>query len=184
MKKLALFDLDGTLFDTEMVNFHAYQKAIEEVGFTLDYEEFKEKCIGRQFRDFIVEILPNQEELYKTIHKRKKELYKTFLNKARVNKHLIEIASLMKKEYNIAIVTTASKENVNDILKEFQLENFFDYVLTGDDVTHNKPNPECYLKAIEHFGAKIEDVIIFEDSLPGIQAAEQTGATIFLINKF
>lgn len=184
MKKLALFDLDGTLFDTEMVNYYSYQKAIEEQGYNLSYEEFKDKCIGRQFNDFIVDIIPYKKEVYSIIHKRKKELYKSFLSKARVNNHLIEIASLMKSKYHIAIVTTASKQNVNDILTEFKLNDFFDYVLTGEDVKNNKPDPECYFKAIEHFKVKIEDVIIFEDSLPGIEAASKTGASIFLVNKF
>ncbi len=184
MKKLALFDMDGTLFYTTKANYEAYRQAIEEQGYKLTYEVYSKDCMGRQFYDFISNIIPNREDLYPIIHKRKKELYPNFLNQVRVNQHLLDIAKAIKKDYNLAIITTASKKNVSDILSEFKLNNFFDLIITGEDVNKNKPDPECYFKAIEHFKADIKDVVIFEDSLPGIEAAKKTNATIFIINNF
>ncbi len=184
LKNLALFDLDGTLFDTDVVNFEAYKKALEEHSYTLKYEDYTKYCKGRQFNDFIVKIVPNREDLYPIIHRRKKELYPSYLCKARVNIHLINMIKLMKKSYVVAVVTTASRKNVEDILDYFKLNNLFDFIITGDDVKNNKPDPECYLKAIEKCGTEIKNVIIFEDSKPGIEAARKTGSTVFIIDKF
>lgn len=184
MKKLALFDMDGTLFDTKEVNFKAYQEAFKEQGYELKYADFQKYCLGRQFKDFMPNLIPNNKDVYPIIHKRKKELYPKYLKMARVNQHLINMARMLKKDYTLAIVTTASLQNTMDILNNFELFDLFDFLITGEDVKMNKPDPECYFKAIEKAKVPIEDVIIFEDSKPGIMAAEQTGATVFIIDKF
>ena len=184
MKKLALFDMDGTLFDTEKVNYYAYKQAIEEQGYSLDYETYQKYCIGRQFKDFIPNIIPDRKDLYSIIHARKKEVYPNYLEHARLNKHLINIAKNLKESYILAIVTTASKKNVDDILNKFKITDLFDFIITGEDVSKNKPDPECYFKAINKVKISEEDVIIFEDSKPGIEAARKTGATIIVIDRF
>lgn len=183
-KKLALFDMDGTLFDTEVVNFNAYKAAIEEQGLKFEYDYFINNCVGRQYKDFIYPVLGDRTDLFDIIHKRKKELYSRFLDKARVNEHLINIAKNIKEEYNLVIVTTASKKNTYDILEHFNLFDLFDLILTSEDVKKNKPDPEGYLKAIDYYKSNIDDVIIFEDSPVGVEAAKKTGATVFVINNF
>ena len=176
--------MDGTLFDTQDVNYWAYKAAFEEQGLNLNYNDYLKYCIGKQYNDFIVKLIPNNKEIYDIIHKRKKELYPNYLCKARMNEHLINFARLIKSDYNIAIVTTASRKNVQDILRYFNIEKLFDYIITGEDVIKNKPDPECYVKAINHFKNNIEDVVIFEDSKVGIESASKTGATVFVVNKF
>ena len=74
------------------------------------------------------------------------------------------------------MVTTASKVNVEDILKTFGKLEVFDKKFTQEDFKKMKPDPEGYLKAMEYFGIKPENTIIFEDSESGLKAAESSGA--------
>ena len=74
------------------------------------------------------------------------------------------------------MVTTASKKNVEEILKTFGRFELFDKIFTQEDFKKMKPDPECYLKAMEYFGIKPENTIIFEDSESGLKAAELSGA--------
>ena len=177
--KLIIVDMDGTLFDTKDVNFYAYRQALAEYGFGLDYRYYCSYCNGRHYSQFLPEITTDDNEILSGIHAKKKELYSQFLDKARLNEGLVDILRALRGTYRIALVTTASKVNCTDILRHFQITELFDLVLTQDDISCPKPDPEGFLKAMSHFGATAEETIIFEDSDVGLKAAEQTGASYY-----
>lgn len=182
-KYLALFDLDGTLFDTGEVNYHAYKDALQEYGISLDREYFVTKCNGRHYTEFIPVIMGTREYL-EPIHKAKKAAYAKNLSKARVNTHLLEMIRVMRQTYHTAVVTTASKKNTTDILSYFNCEYLFDLIITQEDITKVKPDPEGFLKAMEHFSCDRSHTVIFEDSDVGIRAAKATGASVIIVNQF
>lgn len=184
MKKfLAMFDLDGTLFDTTAVNFRAYKEALNVYGFELDWKYFLSHCDGRHYTDFLPEIMGGKMYLDE-VHSKKKELYKNNLGAARENIHLFNIIKLIKEKYYTAVVTTASRQNAMDILSYFHRGELFDAIITQEDTIKTKPDPEGYLLAMQRFAIKPESAIIFEDSPIGIKAAQATGASVFVVNKF
>lgn len=177
--KLAIFDMDGTLFDTKNVNYTAYSKALETCGFTvsIDYKYYCEFCNGNNYKIFLPQIVKGiTEEELQIVHEKKKHLYVEYLKLARMNEHLFAMIELIRTEYLIALVTTASRKNVNDILNEFRVSGVFDFLIAQEDVEKTKPDPECFLKAIEMARVNISNTIIFEDSETGIQAAKLSGA--------
>lgn len=179
MKKLAVFDLDGTLFDTKDVNFSAYSKALEELGYKerIDYKYYCDYCNGTSYKDFIPKILGTvSEDSLEAIHRRKMDLYPSFLGKARMNEGLFSLIRAIKGEYTVALATTASRKNVFDILDCFSVRDCFDILVTKEDVARVKPDPECFLRAMEKAGVSREDTLIFEDSETGLLAAKASGA--------
>lgn len=182
-KKLALFDLDGTLFDTGEVNYWAYKDALLAYGADLEKEYFISKCNGRHYTEFLPEIMGNTEHI-EAVHKAKKNNYAANLHKARANKHLFELIKLMQKEYHIAIVTTASRKNALDILEYFGYFDLFEYIVAQEDITKVKPDPQGFNLAMEYFDVLAKDTIIFEDSEVGILAARLTGAAVMVVDKF
>ena len=180
--QLAIFDLDGTLFDTRMVNYLSYKKALNEFNAEIEYDYFAEFCNGRKYTVFLPEIIDNQH--IEKVHSLKKLYYRDFLNKAIENTHLFNIVKHIKFDYYIALVTTASKKNTKDILCAFNKENDFDLIVTQEDITNPKPDPEGFLCAMEHFSIQKENTIIFEDSEVGIIAAQKTGASVFVVKGF
>ncbi len=183
MKKLALFDLDGTLFNTNDVNYYSYSTALKEKGYDIDYEYYCNFCNGRHYTVFIPKIV-SDNEVIEYVHNRKKELYSNFLDKAIVNEHLFNIIKCIKKDYYCVVVTTASKKNTLDILRYYDKEKYFDLILTSDDIKKSKPDPEGFLIAMEKYNIDGSNTIIFEDSEVGIEAARRAGATVFVANKF
>ena len=182
--KLALFDLDGTLFNTNEVNYLAYKEALSLYEFDFKREYWYQNCIGRHYKDFLADIDITDEENLQGIHKLKKQAYKKYLSHAQENRHLFEIIELIRTDYYIVLVTTASRRNVEDILSEFNKLKIFDKIFTQEDVSKMKPNPEGYLKAMQYFEIKPEDTIIFEDSEAGLEAAKSSGAYYFKVFKF
>ena len=70
------------------------------------------------------------------------------------------------------------------MLNHFHCTDWFDLILTQEDVVNNKPDPEGYLKAMAHFGVDAAHTMIFEDSATGLAAARATGASVFACNQF
>lgn len=178
-KKLAIFDLDGTLFDTKDVNFRAYSKAIQECGYQadIDYKYYCDFCNGNNYKTFLPVLIPKiTPQGMQAIHDAKKRLYASYLKYAVKNKSLFSLIESIRGEYVIALATTASRENVDDILKEFRVAEEFDIIITQEDVINCKPAPECFLLAMERSGVMAENTIIFEDSETGLKAAEASGA--------
>lgn len=177
--KLAIFDLDGTLFDTKDVNYNAYQNAIKMVGIdiNIDYNDFCKLYNGKNYKDFLPKIISNiSEEQMRNIHNLKKDIYTMYLDKARKNELLFSIIEGLKERFYISIVSNASQKNVNDILEKFHVRGFFDLLITQENIENPKPSPEGFIKAMDFFNILKENTIIFEDSEIGIQAAVKSGA--------
>lgn len=183
-KKLAIFDLDGTLFDTEEVNFLSYQAAAVACGYEITKERFSEQFVGKNYKEFLPAFGITDVTTQEKIHELKKKLYPDFLKHARKNEHLFSMIQCMKNEYVLAVATTASMKNVREILSCFAASQLFDILITQEDVKALKPNPECYLRAMELAGIKPEHTIIFEDSAVGLCAAMASGASVMKVERF
>ena len=154
--KLAIFDLDGTLFDTKDVNYNAYQNAIRmaEIDVKIDYDDFCKLYNGKNYREFLPKIIPNiSEEQLKKIHNFKKNIYQEHLDKAKKNDLLFSM--------------------IEEIKEKFSVKNLFDLLITQEDIKNPKPSAEGFLKAMNYFNISKENTIIFEDSEIGIQAANK-----------
>ncbi len=181
--KLAIFDMDGTLYNTNDVNYYAYKEALEKYSVKLDYDYYCKFCNGRHYKTFIPQLI-DDEEAIKDIHQLKKDFYAKHLNKVIINEHLFDIICLIKNEYKIALVTTASKKNTMELLKYTDKDKIFDYILTQEDIKNPKPDPEGFLKAIQYFNVSPKNTIIFEDSDVGIEAALKTKANVIKVINF
>ena len=181
--KLAIFDLDGTLFNTDEVNYHAYAEAMRPFGVKLDHDLFIKEFNGKHYKTFAPALLGGDEHL-EEVHESKKKLYASFLKYAGINTHLFDVIKSIKGDYHIALVTTASSKNVNDILSYFNVKDLFDLCLTQEDITKAKPDPEGFVKAMEYYKATPENTVIYEDSDVGIEAARRTGASVIIVDCF
>ena len=182
-RKLAIVDLDGTLYDTKQLNYQAYKKAALSLGleFDLTVQQFSDKCFGRSYKNFLPEILKYDELYIEKIHNLKVQYYPSMLQYAVENTALIDILFGLRQTYYLALVTTASKKNVQDILAYFGRLELFDMVITGNDVQLQKPAPEGYLKAMDKFNILPENTILFEDNDACIKTAKELKMTVFKI---
>jgi len=177
--KLAIFDLDGTLYDTKVVNYRAYKEALRQIGYNIDidYNYYSQYCNANSFRVFLPTLVEGiTAEEMNIVHEIKKNVYSNYLEFAKRNDSLFSIINLIKKEYLIALATSANYRNAIEILKTFSDVQLFDFIITQEDVENVKPSPECFLKVMDKAKVSAKNTLIFEDSDTGIRAAELSGA--------
>ena len=169
--KAIITDFDGTLVDTLMANYLAYREAFESFDYQLSLDEYKQ-CYGLRFDAFCDKMNIKQDDR-KPIKELKKKIYPAYFSHIRLNESLMRfIISSQKTGIKTCIASTATKENLYNVLKYFEIEDAFDIIITGENVSKGKPDPEVYLKALNLLECDNDEVIVFEDSEVGCEAAE------------
>lgn len=183
MVKAIITDFDGTLVDTYYANESAYMKAFAMCGYKLTSEDYR-KYYGLRFDAFMNAVGIRNAGTRNKIAEIKKAVYPDYFHLLKVNEFLLKNLLLMKNDgIKIAIATTARKENLMNALNHLGIANCFDLILAGNDVKNGKPDPEIYILAMEQLGVNPNDVVIYEDSEVGLQAAKNSGAHYIQITK-
>jgi len=180
------FDLDGTLVDTHEANFLAYCRAIELVkGVVLGDELRNSIKSGDSSFTFLSKLLPGipMDEIT-AINSKKREIYPQHLHRSKLNHYLSTFLQQMSEHYTTALVTTAKRENALAVLRQHNLEQYFSFMIFGDDVQVMKPDPQAYIAALKKAGLTAEEVLVFEDSQKGIEAATAAGIRTVHIRNF
>jgi beta-phosphoglucomutase len=179
-----LFDLDGTLVDSLGANYTAYSRALHEVGARMEPEVVARAAAGRQWREFLPALLREAgvEADPAAVARRKGELYRESVGELRVNAALLSLAASVRPEIQTVLVTTAATESVRAILRHFDLEGVFDHVITGDDVTRHKPDPEAYRLALARLQVDPRECLAFEDSDVGLASAHAAGVPVVRVS--
>ena len=182
--KAILCDMDGTLFSTYRSNFLAYQFAAKEYGLKLTDQEFRSTW-GRDAREFLPELYPDLElETFDEIRKLKAMKYPDFIGETSLNTALLSFLFAIRKQVDMGLVTTAKRANVDLLLSHYQLTEFFDVVISGDEVRIGKPSPEGYLLAMKQLSAESALCLAIEDTEIGAQAAQSAGISCLRIESY
>lgn len=184
MKKVIIFDMDGTLFDTASANYHAYKDAIKcsGVDFSISEDEFIKTCYGKNYRDFLINTYHISGDLAEKIHNVKCCNYYRFIEKYAIcNEFLFDVIEGIKDRYSIVLFTTAAKKNTYKLLKYFNKEDIFDLIITAEDVDEMKPQKEGFIKILEYFGVGPSDVVFFDDSKDCIETADELGIKSYMV---
>lgn len=183
MIKAIITDFDGTLVDTFEANLATYQKVLGDLGIILSEDKYRE-CFGLRFDAFMAAIGVDDYQLRNHIKEAKTALYPSFFDKLILNRVLVDFLMTMRTAgVQIAIASTARRENLMNVLKYLGLENSFDLIMAGVNVSKGKPDPEIYTLTMSRLGVTPEDVLIFEDSEVGLQAADASGAKYIKITE-
>jgi len=176
-----IFDLDGVLVDTAKFHFIAWAEIANTLGFTLS-SSLNESLKG----------IARKESLHKILDWAGKELDPREMDTLLEQKntlYLSQIASLTTsallpgshetleylKGIKVKISLGSASKNAKFIIKQLQIENYFDCIIDGTMVTRPKPDPEVFLKACHRLGMPVFKTCVFEDSAAGIEAATAGG---------
>jgi beta-phosphoglucomutase len=178
-----IFDLDGTLALSEHIKMLATQVVCKEMGFKPITEKEYFSWAGIPTKEVMSNLLrarkiePTPENVQEMTDRRR-AAYDKFMHKVERHEPIVSLLRALSPHYKTALATTTNRKQGIILIEQLGIADLFDVTVFGDDVSKNKPDPECYITAAKKLGAKPEQCVIFEDSEAGIAAAEAFGAQV------
>ncbi len=185
-----IFDMDGLMLDTEMIERVVWQQATRELGCSMDDVDFA-SLVGRMECD-VKGILTNlwgqrgeHPHLFDDILNLKKQHYKTYIaaNGIPTKRGLLELLNWIKDaKLPCAVASSSRRELVMERLTVAKLDiAAFDVIIGGDEVKHGKPAPDIFLLAAQKLNVPPQECLVLEDSDSGIRAAHAAGMIPLMI---
>lgn len=180
-----IFDLDGTIANTMPNHFKAWRHAVSPYGIDFNKELFL-SLTGMSKISTIIKL----NELFgttmnpKKVGKSKDQFFKTLVQET---KEIEVVANVIRKFHNklpMAIGTGSTTGGAKQTLEITGMQQYFNIVITSDDVVQGKPHPETFLKCADLMQVNPKECIVFEDGELGMQAARSAGMMIIDVNDY
>lgn len=182
-----IFDMDGTIFDTERLFFEQSNIVSKERGLRLFTQEEYAKMMGATASAGPDEVtlsnfggdIKKIEEYYGAVRERVEKI----LDEAMPIKDGVidSLEYLRSKGILICLSSSTVTHRIMRNLERSNLTNYFDYILGGDQLTHGKPHPEAFLKVVEDINGCVDNAVVLEDSKNGMIAAIDSGCDAILV---
>lgn len=185
--KAVIFDMDGLLFDTEIVYYEASQMVADQMGFPYDKELYL-KYLGVSDE----EVWANYHQIFasfgknnvqKFINDAYEETIRRFsLGAVQLKPGVIELLDFLEEHRIPKVVASSNQRRIIELLLEKnQLTNYFETIVSAENVKRAKPDPEIFLLAHEYLGTKKQETLVLEDSKNGILAAASAEIPVIMI---
>ena len=187
MIRAIIFDFDGVITDSEPVHLKMFQKVLSEMGITLDAREYYEVYLGMDDKGCFTTILKANgigtasQLIQSLIQKKTNYLMEYIKNDLFIYPGVVELVGSSRKDYLLAIASGALRHEIEFVLESAGIRSAFSVIVSAEDVSEGKPNPECFNKALEQLNGmggeriKKDECLVIEDSIAGIEAAKAAG---------
>lgn len=172
-----LFDLDGTISETDSLHHPAWAAMLAPHGYDVDWPFYERNISGRLNPEIVAEFMPSvSREEGKRLIEEKEEDFRGRVDTLEATPGLRELIERGRGSgMAVALVTNAPKLNALAVIEALGLEGDFDSVILAEDAGAGKPDPAPYLMALEKLGIPASEAIAFEDSSSGIKSATSAG---------
>jgi HAD superfamily hydrolase (TIGR01509 family) len=183
VKKYVLFDHDGVLVDTEFWYYRAGERALADIGVTLDKDRYlrdMNQGLGTWAQARAAGV---DEQTISRQREVRNAYYQEYLRTEAIEiDGVIEALAELSQYVRMAIVTTAKRADFDVIHEKRHITQFMEFVLVREDYERAKPHPEPYLTGLTRFGAKKEETLVVEDSARGLKSAVAAGIECAIVD--
>jgi beta-phosphoglucomutase family hydrolase len=174
--KALIFDCDGTLADTLPVHFKTWTAALQAVGADISKDWYYKYCgtSAEEMLQILKSLYEYQFDSESVIANRQKH-YQSLINTVKEVRAVAEIVRSHHGKMPLAVASGGERIVLEATLNNINLRNFFDVVVSIDDVAKGKPEPDIFLLAAQRLGVAPQDCIVYEDSDGGLEAALRAG---------
>ena len=188
MIKAVIFDLDGVICSTDRYHYKAWKQLADELGVFFN-KEINNRLKGVSRTESLDILLEKSEKKYsleekQELAKKKNDIYRNLLKNMDVNSVSSDVLKTLYilKRKGIKVAIGSSSKNTMYILERIGLDNCFDAIADGTQITKSKPNPEVFLLAAKKLNLEPNDCVVVEDAKTGIDAANAGGFVPIGIN--
>lgn len=175
-----LFDYNGVIVDDEHLQEKATAIAVKQFGVELTHELFKEHCLGQTDKlglENLKTIFPQmQNASIEALAKVKTEVYFALIeHESILYPGIKDQLQKFSEQFHIALVSGARRVEIISTLEEESIEHYFQAIITAEDVTRSKPDPEGYRKGVAALNLPPKNIVAVEDTPTGVAAAKGAG---------
>ena len=181
-----IFDMDGVLIDAREWHYEALNDALRMFGYQIELEDHLIRFDGLPTRRKL-EMLTEERGLPRKLHqminniKQERTLRIASTHCYPMAQHLILIEALKRGGYKIGVATNSVRSTSSEMLRAAGILSSLDTLVTNEDVSKAKPDPEIYLMACRNLGLKPNEVLVVEDNQHGIIAATGAGCNVLQV---
>ena len=177
MIRALLFDLDGTLAETDTLHFEGWRNLLSGQGVEADWDFYQRRVSGRLNPDITAELLPHlsQSEAQRLLDEKEAEFRRRTPELAPLPGLTQVLKESRRRGMKTALVTNAPAENARAMTEALDLAGFFDAEVLAADLPAGKPDPVAYRAALQSLGVAATEALAFEDSPSGIASAVGAG---------
>lgn len=176
--KGVIFDMDGTLIESTKADYLAWKRVFNDMGRELTYEDYQ-PLLGIRSAEVIKKILGviDDQEIKKLLAE-KLEYFREIAERDGIKP--VEGAEEFIKSFKnlpvkLALATSSRQAKMKMVMTKLGFINYFDVIVTGEEVTNSKPAPDIFLDTAKRLSLAPEDCIVFEDAVNGVKAAKAAG---------
>ncbi len=177
MIEALIFDMDGTLVDSEKLHYQSWKIVLENHGVpSFSFKEFL-GYVGTSNEKIATEYQAayKLKQTSAALATEKQQLHLAKLNEVEAMPGIFTVINRFKKRLRLGVASSSHLIELQRIIKVLDLEGIFEHVVGGDMITHRKPHPEIYQRSCELFGLLPQQCLAIEDSEPGVAAAKTAG---------
>ena len=187
MLKAIIFDFDGVITDSEPVHLKMFQKVLGEMGLTISEKDYYEIYLGMDDKGCFSTLLKsngidsNFELIQSLIDKKTEYLMDYIKDNLFIYPGVVEFIEASSRKYLLAIASGALRHEIEFILEGAGVRSAFNIIVSAEDVSEGKPNPECFIKALDRLNEisshpiTTAECLVIEDSIAGVEAAKAAG---------
>ena len=187
MLKAIIFDCDGVIADTEPFHFESFKMVLRENNLPLTKRQYLDDYLAFDDKGCFMKAFATRGETLDEVQLASLIARKAFFLEPVLKENLTlfpGVAELVKsasRKYPLAIASGARRVEIEMILKFGQLQNYFQAIISTEDVTHSKPHPEAFIKAfkalrqIANPDLNPHECLVIEDSVNGVYGAQAAG---------
>lgn len=185
MIKAIIFDMNGVIVNDERIHQEAWKEWCALHGFTLTEEQFSEFVFGRTEKDVFSMLHKREiskEELEQFSNERVDVAIRIFQPKLEANPGFLSFVQyLVSHNMKLAIATSSRNRYSNFIVDSLNLRQYFPVIITAEDITNGKPDPQIYQMAASRLNVDPTECLVFEDTHSGIQSAKNANMKVVAI---
>lgn len=183
MLRGVVLDLDGTLADTAVIHSEAWKMAMRDLGIQAHINI--EQLLGRRAPEIALELAKGNTDLAQRLLERKNGYFRNLVGLAKPKACAIELLKSLKgMGVKLSVVTSSNKVSAYSVLETVNMINLVDYIITGDDVSKGKPDPEPVIKALKLMNNESSEVMGVGDTIHDYEAYLKAGlkAIVIVVN--
>ncbi|TDQ01738.1 HAD superfamily hydrolase (TIGR01509 family)/HAD superfamily hydrolase (TIGR01549 family) [Halanaerobium saccharolyticum] len=193
MIKAVIFDMDGTIIDSEPIYERVNEEIYEKYGFNLSQEDY-DRHMGANLKDIWTDILDRYQVKDEYSHYKIEDFMEDHIHSSYMGLAEAEDLELMPgvkdwfeflkdHGYKMIVASSSYEPVIEHVFQRFGLENYMEGYVDGNAIENGKPAPDIFLEAAERLGVKPEECIVIEDSEHGVNGAHKAGARVIGFNR-